>query len=71
MEKLLDPKSDEFIVVVRRKSKRNPREWLGPYQDKFREAQKVAAEETKNLRGPERVREMNRLVSEKMKGAKP
>lgn len=71
MEKLLDPNSDELIVVVRRKSKRDPREWLRPYQDRFREAQKVAAEETKDLRGPERVRAMNRLVSERMKGAKP
>ena len=56
----------DFVVLMRRRSKRKP-DWLKPYQDKFAKAQKRAAEETKHLSGSVRVIAMNLLTSQYLK----
>lgn len=59
--------SDDYILVVRKKP-RNPT-WLKKHQERLKEASKVAAEETKHLKGAERVRAMNTVIAREMKKA--
>lgn len=61
------PLPDEYVMVMK---KRQPKPiWLKEHQDRFREAMRIAGEETKHLKGPERVRAMNQLARKMLKRA--
>ena len=58
----------EGYTLVARPSKKgiNPPH-LQPYQDRLKEAAREAADETKHLKGADRVMRMNELVRQKLK----
>lgn len=60
--------SEEYIIVTRRRPKTPT--WLRPYQQALKEASRVAAEETKHLKGQRRVEAMNKIIAERVKEAK-
>ncbi|MFH1484893.1 MAG: hypothetical protein ABIH46_02385 [Chloroflexota bacterium] len=62
---------DEQYEVVLRRKRKTPPTWLKPYQDRFKEAMRIAGEETRHLKGPERVKEMNRLARMILKQKEP
>jgi len=55
----------DYVVLMRPKGK-DPT-WLRPYQYLLRQANVKAAKETKDLKGPERVRRMNAIVGQEIK----
>ena len=59
------PPPDDYGLVLQPR-RRNPT-WLDPYKKRLAEANKVAAERTKHLKGADRVRAMNQIVRELMR----
>ena len=59
------PTADTYGLVMRRKG-RDP-VWLNEYKRRLAEASRVAAEQTRHLKGPRRVEAMNQIVRDLMK----
>jgi len=69
------PKIDDLIegytLVARPSRKGKTPPYLKKYQERFAEAAREAAEDTKNLKGEARVRKMNELIRAKLKASQP
>lgn len=59
---------DSDFVLILRKRAPTPPYWLKKYQDKFSEAARRASEKTQGLKGEEKVRSINSIISDIMKG---
>ena len=62
------PEEQEELQVILRRRPKNPT-WLKKHQERFAEATRIAAEETKHLSGETRSRAMNVRISELVRGA--
>lgn len=56
-----------YTLIAKPSTKGEKPPHLQPYQEKFAEVAREAAEETKHLKGEKRVRRMNDLISQKLK----
>ena len=65
----IDEVIDGYTLVARRSRKGKELPYLKSYQERFAQAAKEAAEETKDLKGEARVKKINQLISQKLKAS--